>query len=75
MSIRLITSSEVVSHLMYTILIVFCDVGGYAIALYVTCWVTKSLTYDIILGMDWLKSTNPVIDWVACSLELTVGAN
>ena len=25
--------------------------------------------------MDWLKSTNPVIDWVACSLDLTLGAN
>ena len=24
--------------------------------------------------MDWLKSPNPVIDWVACSLDLTVGA-
>ena len=23
--------------------------------------------------MDWLKSTNPVINWVACSLDLTVG--
>ena len=25
--------------------------------------------------MDWLKSTNPVIDWVACSMELTMGTN
>ena len=24
--------------------------------------------------MDWLKSTNIVNDWVACSLELAVGA-
>ena len=24
--------------------------------------------------MDWLNSTNLVIDWVACSLDLTVGA-
>ena len=23
--------------------------------------------------MVWLKSTNPIIDWVACYLELTVG--
>ena len=35
----------------------------------------KNLSYDITLGMDWLKSTNPVIFWVACFLELTVGAN
>ena len=26
------------------------------------------------LGIDWLKSTNPLIDWVSCSIELTVGA-
>ena len=25
--------------------------------------------------MDLLESANPVIDWVACSLELTVGTN
>ena len=28
-----------------------------------------------ILVMDWIKSTNPVIDWVACCLDLTLGAN
>ena len=33
------------------------------------------MSYDRILGMDWLKSTNPAIYWVACSLELTVGYN
>ena len=27
----------------------------------------------IFLGMDWLESINPIVDWVACSLELTVG--
>ena len=35
----------------------------------------KNLSYDVILGMDWVKSTNPAIDWVDCSMELTVGAN
>ena len=35
----------------------------------------QNLSYDIILGMDWIKSTNPAIDWVNSSLELTVGAN
>ena len=24
--------------------------------------------------MNWLKSTNPVFNWAACSLDLTVGA-
>ena len=27
-----------------------------------------------MLGMVWLKSINPVIDWMACSLDLTVCA-
>ena len=35
----------------------------------------KNLSYDIVLGMNWLKSTNPVIYWVACSLELTMHDN
>ena len=34
----------------------------------------KDFTYDIIQGVDWLNTTNLVIDWVACSLELTLGA-
>ena len=29
----------------------------------------RLLTYNIILGMVWLKSTNRETDWVACSLE------
>ena len=52
---------------------VFCDVGGHAITHYMTCWIIK--TNDIVFSMDWLKTTNLVIDWVFCSLELTVDAN
>ena len=40
-----------------------------------TCWVLKNLSYDIDLVIDWSKSTNPVIDGVACSLKMTVGDN
>ena len=35
----------------------------------------QNLSFDIIVCMDWLKSTNSVIYWVACSLELSVGAS
>ena len=35
---------------------------------------TKNLSYDTILGIDCFKSTYLVIDWVVCSVELTVGA-
>ena len=75
MYIHLATGSEVVSDPICTAPIVFCDIGGHAITQYVTCYTVKDLSYDLFLGVDWLKATNPVIDWVACSLELTVGAN
>ena len=52
MSIRLATSSEVVLDLMYTVLLVFCDVGGHAITQYMPCWIKENLYYDIILAMD-----------------------
>ena len=35
----------------------------------------ENLQYGIILGRDLLQSTNPVIDWVACSLQLSMGDN
>ena len=74
-SICLATGSEVVSDLMFTVPIVFYDIGGHAITQHITCPImTKLILWYIILGMDWLKTTNLVIDWVACSLELTVGA-
>ena len=34
----------------------------------------KYLSYGVLLGIDWLISTNPVEIWVAFSLELTMGA-
>ena len=74
MSIYLETGNEVVLDLLYTVPIVLCDVGGHAITQHITRWIIKNLSYNIILGMDWLESTNIVIDSVACSLELTVDA-
>ena len=29
----------------------------------VKCWVLPRLNQDIVLGVDWLQATNPVIDW------------
>ena len=59
---------------MCTIPIVSCYVGGNAITQYVPCQIINNLQYNIVFGMDWLKSPNPVIYWVVFSLELTVGA-
>ena len=60
---------------MCTVCIVLCDVGGHTIIQIETYWIIKSLSYDNISVIDWLKFTNPVINWVAYSLELTVGNN
>ena len=61
-SIFLATGSEVVLDLMCFVPIVFCNVGGFAITKHVTCHIIKKLSSDIILGMNWLKTTNPVIN-------------
>ena len=74
-SIRLATGSKVVLDSMCTVPIIFCKVNGYAITQHLTCWIMENLSYVIFLFMDWLKSTNLIIDWVACSLELSVGDN
>ena len=30
----------------------------------------EHLSNDLVLGMDWLKRWNPVVDWVGCTLSL-----
>ena len=68
------TGVEVLLDSICTVLKVVCDIGGHAIIQYVPCQITKNLQYNIILAMDWLKSTNPLIDWVVFFLDLTVSA-
>ena len=69
MYICLANGSEVVSDLICTNLIVFYDLGGHAINQHVFCLIIKNLQYVIVLGIDWLKSTYLVIDWMVCSLD------
>ena len=75
MSICLATGNEVVLDSIFSVPTVFCKVGGHAITSHITCLVINNLSYNMILGINWLKSTNPVMHWVGCSLELTVDAN
>ena len=63
MFICLATSSDIILDLVYIIPIVFCDVK-YAITQNMTYWILKNLSYNILLGVDWLKSTKTVINWV-----------
>ena len=39
----------------------------------VNCRVLPQLNYDVVLGVDWLQSTNPSIDWQACTVEVNCG--
>ena len=61
MSISLVTGSEAVSKLICIIHKVFQDVNGHAKIQHVTYWLMKIYHY-IVLGIDWVESTNPVID-------------
>ena len=73
-SICLAIGSKAVLDSMCSIPIVFCEIGSHAITQHVTYWIIETLPSDIILGMDWLKYTNLIIDLVACSLELPLDA-
>ena len=75
MSIHLATSSEVVLDFICTINIVFCYVSGHDLTKHFACWIMNNLQYNILLGVGWLKFTNPVKDWVDCYLELTLHDN
>ena len=61
-SICLGSGSEIVSDAIYTVPIVFCSIGGLATTQPITSLVMKHLAYYIVLGMDWLKPTNTVLD-------------
>ena len=34
----------------------------------VKCCVLPELNRDIVLGIDWLQATDPVINWKACTM-------
>ena len=36
----------------------------------VECRVLPQLNHDVVLGVDWLAATNPVINWQACTLSV-----
>ena len=31
------------------------------------------MNHDVVLGVDWLQATNPIIDWQACMVEVDYG--
>ena len=47
-----------------------CADRGIALHTVVCYRVLPSLNHDVVLGIDWLRASNPVIDWQACTLSV-----
>ena len=40
--------------------------------MHVPCRIVGALAHDLVLGIDWLRQWNPVVDWVAYSMRLDI---
>ena len=70
MEVTLADGSQVsASHTCLVPLIVCAD-GGIALHTVVKCRVLPWLNHDVVLGIDWLQASNPVIDWQACTVSV-----
>ena len=49
--------------------------GNGCLQLPVDCYVSQDLLSEVILGVNWIKMHNPVIDWVACTVKFPRDAN
>ena len=50
--------------------LIVCADRGIALHTVVRCRVLPSLNHDIVLGIDRLRASNPVINWQACMLSV-----
>ena len=50
--------------------LIVCADRGIVLHTVVHCHVLPSLNHDAVLGTDWLRASNPVIDWQACTLSV-----
>ena len=50
--------------------LIVCADKGIALHTVVCCCVLPSLNHDAVLGIDWLRASNPAIDWQACTLSV-----
>ena len=49
---------------------IICADRGIVLQTVVHCRVVPLLNHDIVLGIDWLWATNPVINWQACTVSV-----
>ena len=63
MDITLADRSQVLALQTCLVPLVVCSAHCQALHCVVECRVLPQLNHDIVLGIDWLQATNPVIDW------------
>ena len=70
MEVMLTDSSQVsVMHTCLMPLIVHAD-RDIALHTVVKLYILPQLNHDIVLGINWLMDTNPIIDWQACTVSV-----
>ena len=47
---------------------IVCADRGIALHTVVHYHILPRLNHDIVLGINWLRATNPVIDWPVCTM-------
>ena len=63
MEVTLADGSQVSALHTCLVPLVVCAERGRALHCVVECCVLSELNHDVVLGIDWLQATNPVIDW------------
>ena len=63
MDVTLADGSQVLVLKTCLVPLVVCSAHCQALHCVVECRVLPQLNHDIVLGVDWLQATNPVIDW------------
>ena len=63
MDVTLADGSQVLASQTCLVPLVVCSARCQALHCVVECRVLPQLNHDIVLGVDWLQATNPVIDW------------
>ena len=64
LTVTLADGSELACSEAVAAVVEFIGQAGRSIRLVVSFRVVERLHNDCILGVDWLKANNPVIDWV-----------
>ena len=64
LTVTLADGSELACSETVSAVVEFIGQDGRSIRLVVSFRVVERLHNDCILGVDWLKANNPVIDWV-----------